>query len=99
MGATNIKKILNENNLTVDDIKMFCFSQYAYASIEEFREVLGIDESKSIFIGNEYGYTGTSSPFIALYESLKKGLIKRDDYVMFWTVGAGSENISLLLKY
>jgi 3-oxoacyl-[acyl-carrier-protein] synthase-3 len=94
----NMKKLLTRNNLTVDDVKMFCFSQYIIMNVEAFRSLLGIDESKSIFIGNEYGYTGTSSPFIALYESMKRGLVKKGDYILFWTVSAGAQNISLLLK-
>lgn len=94
----NMKKLLTRNSLTVDDVKMFCFSQYIIKNVEEFRSLLGIDESKSIFIGKEYGYTGTSSPFIALYESMRRGMVKKGDYILFWTVSAGAQNISLLLK-
>lgn len=77
----------------------FCFSQYALCNIKDLRKLMNIDENKSLFIGSEYGYTGTSSPFIALYEAIERKLIKRGDYVMFWTIGAGSQNISLLFKY
>lgn len=95
----SMTELLDENNLTVDDIKMFCFSQYALSNVKTLREMLGIGEERSIFIGDEYGYTGTSSPFIALYESIEKGFVKRGDHVMFWTIGAGSQNIALLFKY
>ena len=67
--------------------------------VQTLREMLGIGEEKSLFIGQEYGYTGTSSPLIALYESIERGIVKRGDYVMFWTIGAGSQNIALLFKY
>ena len=46
-----------------------------------------------------YGYTGTTSPFIAFYEGIRNGQVKRGDYVVFCTVAAGSTHISLLLKY
>ena len=95
----SMTELLEENNLTVDDIKMFCFSQYALSNVQTLREMLGIGEEKSLFIGQEYGYTGTSSPLIALYESIERGIVKRGDYVMFWTIGAGSQNIALLFKY
>jgi 3-oxoacyl-[acyl-carrier-protein] synthase-3 len=99
IGVNNMKQLLKENNLTTDDIKMFCLSQYAISMLNDIRRLLGIDESKSIYVGDEYGYTATSSPFIALYESIQQGLIKRGDYIMFWTVGVGSQNAALLYKY
>jgi 3-oxoacyl-[acyl-carrier-protein] synthase-3 len=98
-AVSNMKAVLKECNLTVNDISMFCFSQYVIKTINEYRRRLGIDESKSLYIGDKYGYTGTSSPFIVLYEALQNGSVKRGDYVMFWTVGAGSENISMIFKY
>jgi 3-oxoacyl-[acyl-carrier-protein] synthase-3 len=99
IGVENMKLLLKENNFTNDDVKMFCLSQYAIAMVNNIRELLEIDKEKSLYIGDEYGYTATSSPFIALYESIKRGLIKRGDYIMFWTVGVGTQNAAVLYKY
>jgi len=99
VGIDNMKALMSENGLTKENISMFCFSQFAYKNIEIIREGLGIDESQSLYIGNEYGYTGTSSPFITLYEAINRGLVKRGDYIMFWTIGAGSENVAMLFKF
>ncbi|MCO7126868.1 3-oxoacyl-ACP synthase III family protein [Sporolactobacillus shoreicorticis] len=98
-AAHNMRELLEENQLTPSDVNMFCLSQYAYANIVDLRKLLEIDESHSLFIGGEYGYTGTSSPFIAFYEAIKSRKVKRDDYVMFWTIGAGSQNIAVLFRY
>jgi len=97
--AENMKEVIEKAGLTINDISMFCLSQYVYKTIKYFREVLGITADKSIYIGNKYGYTGTTSPFIALYEAINKGMVKRGDYILFWTVGAGSQNITILFKY
>lgn len=94
----NVLELLKRNHLTTDDISMFCFSQYVYKNIEFFRSILNIGPEKSLYIGDEYGYTGTSSPFIVLYESMQRGLVKKGDYVVIWTLAAGSERITLLLK-
>lgn len=95
----SITSILERNNLKIDDISMFLLSQYAVINIQEIRESLGIKEERCIYIGDEYGYTGTTSPFIALYEADKRGLIKRGDYYIMWTIGAGREHIGVLCKY
>jgi len=98
ISADNIKDILQKNNLQTSDIKMFCFSQYVYRNIEILRSLLGIDDKTSLYIGDEYGYTGTTSPFIVLYESLKKNLIKKGDYVVMWALAAGNENVVILFR-
>lgn len=95
----NMQKLLAENNLCIDDISMFCLSQLSINNVEFFRDKLGVPPEKSLYIGDSYGYTGTSSPIIVFYEALKKGLIKRGDYVILWTVGAGTQNTIVLLQY
>lgn len=94
-----MEKMIKQNGITKDDISMFCFSQLAVKNIYKMRQAMGISEEKSLYIGNKYGYTGTSSPFIALYEAIEKGKVKRGDYVMIWTFAAGSQGIVILLKY
>ncbi|HEX2938175.1 MAG TPA: 3-oxoacyl-[acyl-carrier-protein] synthase III C-terminal domain-containing protein [Ruminiclostridium sp.] len=98
-AAKNINAVLERNNLTTKDIKMFCFSQSVYKFLVELRSLLSIDEKQCLYVGGEYGYTGTTSPFIVLYQSLKKGLVKKGDYIVIWTIGSGRSNIVLLLKY
>lgn len=98
--ATNsMNELLKENHLTKDNVKMYCFSQYALSNVRTLRKMMKIDESKSIFIGDKYGYTGTTSPFIVLRESIDRQLVKRGDYLMFWTIGVGSQNIAVLYRY
>ena len=48
---------------------------------------------------DKYGYTGTSSPFVALYEAIKQGRVKRGDYVFMATSAAGGMYITELIKY
>lgn len=95
----SMKDLINENNLELNDISMFCLSQYTYKNIEYLREKLNITEKNSLYIGDTYGYTGTTSPFIALYTAIENGQVKRGDNVMLWTVGAGYFHIAVLLKY
>ena len=46
-----------------------------------------------------YGYTSTSSPFIALHRAVTTGQIQRGDKVLFWTVGAGWQNVAMVVEY
>lgn len=98
-AVNNMNSLLDKNRLTKDDVSMFCLTQIAYKNIELFREKLEINEDKSYYVGRKYGYTGTSSPFLVLYEGIKSGQIKRGSYVMFFTVAGGGMHITELIKY
>lgn len=94
-----IDQILERNDITANDIKAYCFSQFALVNILKIQEHLKIKDEQITYVGDRFGYTGTSSPFIALHEAVETGQVKRGDYVLFWTVGAGFELITMLFKY
>lgn len=94
-----ISKLLERNQLTVKDIKAFCFSQLSRKNILKIQEVFDTDLNKFPIVGTEYGYTGAASPFMAFERSIANGQVKRGDYVVFWSVGAGSTACATLYKY
>lgn len=94
-----IKKMLDEHGLTVDDISSFCFSQYVIANINLLKEGLNIPDEKCPYVGDEYGYTASTSPFLALNKAVEEGRIKHGDYLFFWTIGNGMQHIFMLIKY
>ncbi len=95
----SISAILSRNSLTIEKINMFCFSQNSKEGLEVIRERMVIDKSASPYIGDVYGDTGTSSPFIALYEAMEKQLIRRGDYFMICAFGCSAQNITLLCRF
>ncbi|WP_029191161.1 ketoacyl-ACP synthase III [Ornithinibacillus scapharcae] len=94
-----IENLLESNQLKIDNVDAFCFSQFALSNIKKIQKHFNIREEKIVYVGDEYGYTTTSSPFICLYEGIKHGRIKRGDTVLFWTIGAGHEMVAMLFKY
>lgn len=91
--------ILERNQLKIDDVDVFCLSQFAKVNMDEIQKHFDIPEEKVIYVGDKYGYTGTSSPFIALHEGIESGKIKRGDLILFWTIGGGHEFITMLFRY
>ena len=94
-----IEELLSRNDLAIGDIDAFCFSQFAMNTNRKLQKMLGIPEEKFIHVGDKYGYTSTSSPFVCLHEAVKDGRIKRGDTILFWTIGSGHEMIAMLYKY
>lgn len=98
-GANSMKELLSEIDIKVSDVNAFCVSQFAAGIGQNFTSYLGVEKSKAPYVGNKYGYTGTSSPFLALYESIKSGRVKRGDYVGLWSVGVNWTTCALVFKY
>ena len=97
--ANEFRRILKDNDLELEDISLFCCSQLVAFNLKLLSKNLNISKNKLLYIGDKYGYTGTCSPFTALYEGLSQGKVKRGDYVLFWTVAAGGYHIFTLIKY
>lgn len=95
----SIHSLLEENDLTIDDISLFCFSQFTLNNIIALKASLNIPSEKISYVGDRYGYTGTNSPFLAFYEALEERRVARGDYIIFWTLGAGYETATMLWKY
>ncbi|GKU82953.1 ketoacyl-ACP synthase III [Niallia sp. NCCP-28] len=94
-----IEKLLNRNHLSTKDIQAFCFSQLSRKNIYKIQQAFQEDSEKFLIVGTEYGYTGSASPFMVLEQAVKIGQVKRGDYVIFWSVGAGSTACAVLYKY
>ena len=94
----SIRELLNQHGLKPSDVKC-CFSQSNKANVKSIQENIGFDDEQMIFVADQFGYTGTSSPFLALHEGVKDGNIKRGDYVLFWTIGTGYEFVTMLIQY
>ena len=99
IAVEQITSILEEQNISIEDIALFCFSQHAVYYSEYLSLMFDIPEEKISYIGDKYGYGGTSSPFMALDEAIKAEKVKRGDYILLWTVGAGFQYITILMQY
>ncbi|KEO78317.1 ketoacyl-ACP synthase III [Paenibacillus polymyxa] len=94
-----LERILKKNGLSPQDVRAYCLSQFSLANVLKIQDHLELEDAQMIYVGDRYGYTGTSSPFIALYEGIESGRIRRGDYVLFWTIGAGYQLVAVLFKY
>lgn len=91
-----IIQLLEENNIAVDKIDHFIFSQFSDADNLLTLEKLGADKEKYIFVGDKYGYTGVSSPIMAL--NAIWGKLKKEGYIIFCSVAAGYSMNAVLYK-
>ncbi len=97
VGVQVIMDKLNQAQL--EEVKVFCISQFALSSYNTFAEITQIPKEKIPYIGDRYGYTGASSPILALKEGIEQGTIKRGDDIILWTYGAGIQHAMIEMIY
>lgn len=97
-ASISIEEMLFRNNLTKDEIKKYFLSQFSWTSIERVCEELREDIRKFTFVGDEFGYTGTTSPMLACARAMENGELRSGDNIIFWTVGAGTTCACALYK-
>lgn len=94
--AKIIMRLLEKNNVKIEEVNKFVFSQFSDADNLLTLEKLGVGTDKYIFVGDQYGYTGVSSPIMALnviWDSLDK-----EGYLVFCSVAAGYSMNAVLYK-
>lgn len=95
----SIPSLLEKYSLDLSDVSLYCFSQFTQVNVIAVQEGLNLPTEKVAYIGDKYGYTGNNSPFLALYEAIEKGKVKRGDYIIFWTLGAGYQAGVMLWRF
>lgn len=98
--ADSITEVIQRNNLTIDDIDYFVFSQLSDAYNTETLRLLGVplEAEKYHFVGTEYGYTGNTCPILCL-NRMWDVYSKRGTKIILCTVGAGYSIIVQLYEF
>lgn len=94
-----IKEVAEDNGIKPTDLNHLIFSQFTVPDSRLALDKLGIDHSRTTYIGNEFGYTGTTSPALALDRALKTGKIHKGDYVILCSMGSGTTVSVLLFRF
>ncbi len=94
-----IRNLLSDFNHLQNDVSHYFMSQFSKADVELTMANLGATMDDSTFIGDQYGYTGCTSPIMALEEKLKSDQFQKDDLVVFCSVASGYSMTALLYKW
>lgn len=95
----SIMKVLEKNNLTMGDIKAFCFTQGSIKVRYKLIYALDIEPKKVIHVAEKFGETGSNSVFLALHDAIESGTVKRGDYVILSAFTTGFTINTVLIKY
>ena len=95
----SVKKILEENNLSLDDVSVFLFHQASRLALEGIQKSLSIPKEKMIIDIEDTGNLVSSSIPVAFSRALKKAVIKPGQLVVVCGFGVGLSWGVSLIKY
>lgn len=98
MGES-ILQATEKAGLTLDDINLIVPHQANDRILQSAARHLKIDQARFISTIERYGNTSAASIPIALYEAIKAGRIKDDDYIAFVGFGGGLTWASMVVKW
>lgn len=99
LGIKDIEALLSQCKLRPDDVDLFCVSQATKKNVTDLRDNFGVSANRMPYVGDKFGYTGTSSPFLVLDQYLHTDKIKRGDIVVIWSIGMAYQSFGMLLKF
>jgi len=94
-----IEGLLKENGYSTKDVAHYFMSQFSKADLELTIDMLGASKHQATFVGDKYGYTGCTSPIMALDDRLSVEEFKKDDITIFCSVAGGYTMAALLYKW
>ena len=89
MWSKMILDLCAAENIGIQDINHFFFTQININSIFQTMEIIGADKSLAATIMHHYGYTGSACIPMAFDEWMKKGKVKKGEIVCFVGSGGG----------
>lgn len=93
-----LKELLEKNQFKLEDVSCFLLSQFTKANIDVLQQQLNLPDEKIEYVGDQFGYTGVSSFFLAYKSRFDRGLIQKGDLIAFWTLGAGYQTGVMLWR-
>lgn len=94
-----VEKLVQKAGMNVDDVDHFIFTQINKSVILKVMDALNQPVSKTSFVMDKYGYTGSGCVPMAFHHAVDDGKIKKGDTVLFMASGAGLAVGSNLFVY
>jgi len=84
-----VRDVLAKSKLTVDDIKLFLFTQVNLSTIKEVMAKLELPMERTHTIMQKWGYTGSACIPMVLHDAIEAGKLQRGDKIIMCASGGG----------
>jgi 3-oxoacyl-[acyl-carrier-protein] synthase-3 len=94
-----IQSMADRLKVTLDEVDHFFFTQINILTIREVLDALQIPESKTHYIMDRYGYTGSAALPMVMADAQAQNKLKKGDLVFLITSGGGASMAAMALRW
>jgi 3-oxoacyl-[acyl-carrier-protein] synthase-3 len=94
-----VEQVLEKAHLSIDDVKLFLFTQVNLSTIKEVMENFGLPMERTHTIMHKWGYTGSACIPMALHDASLAGKLERGDNVVMCASGGGLNMACVAFKW
>jgi 3-oxoacyl-[acyl-carrier-protein] synthase III len=94
-----VKQVLAKSDLTLDDVKLFLFTQVNLSTIKEVMAKLELPMERTHTIMQKWGYTGSACIPMVLHDTVQSGKLNRGDNVVMCASGGGLNMACVAFRY
>jgi len=94
-----VRDVLAKSELTLDDIKLFLFTQVNLSTIKEVMAKLELPMERTHTIMQKWGYTGSACIPMVLHDAIGAGKLNRGDNVIMCASGGGLNMACVAFNY
>ena len=84
-----VQQVLAKARLTIDDVKLFLFTQVNLSTIKEVMAKLELPMNRTHTIMHKWGYTGSACIPMVLHDAVTLGKLERGDNIVMCASGGG----------
>jgi len=94
-----LKQVLNKAELSLDDVKLFLWTQVNISTIKTVMSQLGLPLERTHTIMHKWGYTGSACIPMALHDAIEEGKLNRGDNFAMCASGGGLNMAAVLFRF
>ncbi len=94
-----IRDVMNQANIGLDDITQIIFTQVRLKTILDVMKGLGLPETKTHWVMDKFGYTGSACVYMALHDAIEQGKIEKGKVVIFVASGVGYQQGAVAFRW
>ncbi|MFO0585023.1 MAG: ketoacyl-ACP synthase III [Anaeromyxobacter sp.] len=94
-----VNALLAKTGTSIDDVKLFVFTQLNLRTIEATMKVLGVPMSRTHWTMDRWGYTGSACIPMTLDDAVQAGKVRKGDLVMLMASGGGLAMAGSILRW
>jgi 3-oxoacyl-[acyl-carrier-protein] synthase-3 len=94
-----VNALLAKTGTSIDDVKLFVFTQLNLRTIEATMKVLGVPMTRTHWTMDRWGYTGSACIPMTLDDAVQAGKLRKGDLVMLMASGGGLAMAGSILRW